>query len=230
MPALGYTITERTVLSALDEMRGPDGDLSEFMRAWLNVTNRQMGAVVIDPMLWTAAQDHDAAPSGGLVLGVDAQPDQSTAAIVVCDDRLRLEVIEHRAGTSWLVNRLDGIAAETGAEVVVDVGGPVGFLAAQLEKRDVAVYRAGTADVVHSTQAFMDRFKDRDIHIRPHPALDAAAKGAVKQTVGDGWKWSRKSVDVDISPLVAATLAVGRRLSAPVEADPFFYVTGGQSK
>lgn len=225
MPALGFTITERTVQSALDEMRGPDGDLSEFMRAWLNVTNRQTGTVVIDPMLWTAAQDHDAAPAGGLVLGVDAQPDQSTAAIVVCDDRLRLEVVEHRAGTSWLVNRLDGIAAETAAEVVVDVGGPVGFLADQLEKRGVTVYRAGTRDVVHATQAFMDRFKDRELHIRPYPALDAAAKAAVKQTVGDGWKWSRKTVQADISPLVAATLAVGRQLAAPESSD--LYVSFG---
>jgi hypothetical protein len=39
------------------------------------------------------------------------------------------------------------------------------------------------------------------------PELDAAVKGAVKRSLGDAWAWSRKASDVDISPLVAVTLA-----------------------
>jgi hypothetical protein len=33
-------------------------------------------------------------------------------------------------------------------------------------------------------------------------------KGAAKRPLGDAWAWSRKSSGVDISPLVAITLAV----------------------
>jgi hypothetical protein len=37
--------------------------------------------------------------------------------------------------------------------------------------------------------------------------LDSAIKGAAKRTLGEAWAWSRKSSDVDISPLVSVTLA-----------------------
>jgi hypothetical protein len=35
----------------------------------------------------------------------------------------------------------------------------------------------------------------------------AAVRGAVTRPLGDSWVWSRKSSAVDISPLVAVTLA-----------------------
>jgi hypothetical protein len=38
--------------------------------------------------------------------------------------------------------------------------------------------------------------------------MDAAIQGAVKRSLGDAWAWSRKSSNVDISPLVASTLAL----------------------
>jgi hypothetical protein len=41
----------------------------------------------------------------------------------------------------------------------------------------------------------------------PHPALSAALAGAGKRPLGDAWAWDRRGTSVDISPLVAATLA-----------------------
>ena len=46
-------------------------------------------------------------------------------------------------------------------------------------------------------------------HVRLNEAVDAARK----RSVGDAWAWHRRDASVDISPLVAATLAfygVGR--------------------
>lgn len=43
-------------------------------------------------------------------------------------------------------------------------------------------------------------FPDRD--------LDAAVEGAARRPLGDAWVWARKSAEVDISPLVALTLAL----------------------
>jgi hypothetical protein len=42
------------------------------------------------------------------------------------------------------------------------------------------------------------------------PELKAALKGASKRSLGDSWAWARKSSAVDISPLVAVTLALRR--------------------
>jgi hypothetical protein len=40
------------------------------------------------------------------------------------------------------------------------------------------------------------------------PELTSAITGACSRTVGDAWLWDRKSSDVDISPLVAGTIAL----------------------
>ena len=39
------------------------------------------------------------------------------------------------------------------------------------------------------------------------PALDAAVAGAAKRSLGDSWAWARRGLSVDISPLVAVSLA-----------------------
>jgi hypothetical protein len=37
--------------------------------------------------------------------------------------------------------------------------------------------------------------------------LDAAIAGAAKRPLGDSWAWARRGLSVDISPLVAVSLA-----------------------
>jgi hypothetical protein len=39
------------------------------------------------------------------------------------------------------------------------------------------------------------------------PELNAAVRGAATRPLGDSWAWSRKNSTVDITPLVACTLA-----------------------
>ena len=45
--------------------------------------------------------------------------------------------------------------------------------------------------------------------------LDAAVMGATTRVVSDGWLWDRKSASVDISPLVACTVALWAVKSNP---------------
>jgi hypothetical protein len=45
---------------------------------------------------------------------------------------------------------------------------------------------------------------------RGRPELDAAVAGAEQRIVSDSWLWSRKNSSVDISPLVAVTLAAAQ--------------------
>jgi hypothetical protein len=221
MPALGYTIQERDVQKMLDEMRGEDGDLAEFERAGLNITRRSRRQdSPIPDVLWAKVQDRklEAPPVGALIFGVDAKPDLTHAAVVAVDDGLRCEVADHRIGVSWLLDFLDGAAARTGARVVVDVGGPVGFLADRLDGRGVEVVRFGTQDVKHSAASFMEQLSSAGFRVRPNAALDAAVKTARKRKIGDGWSWDRY-IDGDVSPLSALTLGIGAQLTAPTEAE-----------
>ena len=215
MPALGHTITERVVQASLDEMREDNGDLSEFARAWLNVTQRKGLETVIEDAVWSAVVSRTAAPDDGIVFAVDAQPDGATASIAAAGRNMHTELVANADGTSWLLDKLENLATRYRAKVIVDTGGPVGFLANHLETRGVEVIRFGATDVFNAPAAFVNELHTQPtrLRVRQHPALDEAVKGASKHRSGDRWKWSRKAVDVDISPLVAVTFAVAHQLA-----------------
>jgi hypothetical protein len=55
---------------------------------------------------------------------------------------------------------------------------------------------------------FFDAVDNRELRHLNTPELLAAVRGAVKRPLGEAWAWDRKNTHVDISPLVAATLAL----------------------
>ncbi len=214
MPALGYTITERTVQNALDKMRQEDGNLDEFKRAWGNITKRTFGEQVISEELWKSVL-HDAPLAGRMVVAADAVPDQSSASVAVASEGV-VEVHRHDSGTSWLLDELVKAWKTMKTPVVVDKYGPVAHLIPQLKAKHVKVLEFDTNQVKRSCALILERIADRRISVRPvkcahcdRVSISDAVAGAVRQPQGDGWKWSRKSTDVDISPLMAASLAVG---------------------
>lgn len=208
MPALGFTITERTVQSALNQMREEDGDLAEFKRAWLNIPIRSAGDQVIPRELWADAVSEDALVKGTRVFGVSASMNRDRASIAVADHDGNLTMVDERENVGWLEDRCVELANKWNAPIAVDVGDPAGHLVDRLTERGVNVKRYTAQTYAHACGAFFDRLADSRIKAFPDKGLDAAIEGATKRTLGDAWAWARKSSAVDISPLVAATLAV----------------------
>jgi phage terminase large subunit-like protein len=205
MPALGYTITERTVRQAYDTM-----PLAEFMRAWLNIPNRKGSDRVIPKGVWDAVCVPD---FGGVTLGddfvfgVDGTPDQSAATIVAADGTGRVEVVEHRAGTGWIQDRLVELAGRYQTPVAVDRKGPVGYVIEALRNSLVNVVEYDTSTYGYACSRFYRAVAEGHIQVLQAEVLDLAVEAAKKRPVGDQWVWARKTVDTDISSLVAATLA-----------------------
>jgi hypothetical protein len=56
---------------------------------------------------------------------------------------------------------------------------------------------------------------------RAQGLLDDTLAGAGRRPLGDGWAWSRRRSDADISPLVAATLAAWAARTRPTPPPPF---------
>jgi hypothetical protein len=54
---------------------------------------------------------------------------------------------------------------------------------------------------------FYDAVAERSLRYVPRPAVHAAVAGAAKRPLGDSWAWARRGLSVDISPLVAVSLA-----------------------
>ena len=161
---------------------------------------------------WDLLGDDSAAPGGQVVLAVDVSLGFASAAIVACgtgrDGRPVVEVVEHAPGTTWVVDRLAGLVRDHGCGPVgLDPSGPSGTLLPDLGAAGVAFDSLAGPRMTQACGAFLAAVLSGDVVHRGQRALHDAVAGARRRTVGDAWKWSRKDSGVDISPLVAATIA-----------------------
>jgi hypothetical protein len=219
-PALGsgrVTVEGVAKLHASMSYRG-------FARELLSVGNYPVeggGWSVISEAAWTATEDAQSEPLDPVAFAVDVTPDRSAACIAIAgaraDGLMHLEVVDHEPGTGWVVDRVKGLVDRwKPCAVALDPGGPAGSLVGDFEAagielvttkaRDVAAAAGGLYDAVVRPPDAPEGWAPGVRHI-PHPALSAALSGAAKRPLGDAWAWNRRGVSVDISPLVAVTLA-----------------------
>jgi hypothetical protein len=168
--------------------------------------------------LWPERTDLSAqvSPGARVAFAVDVSWDRTTswiaAAAELPDGRIVVEVTASAPGTDWVpewlavrepiwspltvavqstsapvASMLDDITATVGTQMVMQLSGD------QIAKACGMLFDACQAGwLVHTGQ----------------PALDVAAKSAVIRASGDAWTFDRKRSPVDISPLMAAVLAV----------------------
>lgn len=205
-PAYGYRITDESLLSLLEEL-GPE----LFARECLCVWDLELGATdngVIPEATWSLVNDPDVKPDGVLTFGVDVNPDRSAAAIVAVGDGV-VEVLEHRTGTGWLVQRAAELNSSWQPNWVVDGGAraPVATFVPELRRAGLDVQEVAGQELTAACGAMYDAIVDRTVKFRRHSSMDAAVAGADQRTSGDAWVWDRRGA-VDICPLVAATIAL----------------------
>ena len=70
------------------------------------------------------------------------------------------------------------------------------------------VKRLNAGEYAQACGLFLDPVGEQTIRHIGQTELDAAVRGARSRPLVDRWAWSRTRSNVDISPLVAATLAV----------------------
>lgn len=165
---------------------------------------------------WDACCSLDVTPDVGLVFAVDVHPDRTSASIGVGDISGRCELVDHRPGVGWVVDRVTEVALPRGSRVVVQGAGPAGSLIVDLERAGLTVIPASGVDVRAACGAFYDAIAGKTARIRRKLKLDQAAAAAVKKPSGDAWVFDRRQGG-DITPLYAVVLA---RWAAAVPADP----------
>ena len=187
---------------------------AEFARERLGWWDEPLADVLVIPeATWNDLVDRHSQPTGRLVYAVDMTPDRSSTSIGVAglrdDKRMHVEVIDHRAGSEWVLDRMTELKKHRPAAVVMDAAGPASSFAVKLEE----IFGSKTElvdarNMIRACGAFYDmatRARNPLVHIG-QPSLNEAVKLARKRDVGDGWAWERKGWG-DISPLVAVTLA-----------------------
>jgi hypothetical protein len=210
MPGLGRWVTEESMESLYDEL-GAEAFAREGLCVWDPEPGIDGG--VIDAEKWAACRDENSKPSGPVSFAIDVSPERSWGSIAVAgglhveitgDD----EIFDYRPGTHWIVARAKRLQEKWGGKVAVAVGSPAWSLEEDLRAAKVEIVEVSPAQ---HAQACGDLFDDIETGRLRHigqRALNAAVAGADKAPYSrDAWLWSRRTSSVDISPLVAVTLA-----------------------
>jgi hypothetical protein len=201
IPALGHTIDERVITHARSTMK--EGDFRRaYLCQWTVIDEAAIPAKYVQRVL-----DATTAPSGRLSFGIDVAIDRSFAAISVADETGRVELIEHREGVTWVVERALELWRRHKGHLVVDGYSPANSLVDRLEAGGLPVSRYSLRDMVGACGIFYDAVLDDAIRIRPHASLEAAIESAKRKHIASGWLWSRTVETADLTPLFAATIA-----------------------
>jgi len=149
-------------------------------------------------------------------LTFDVTPDRSWASIGIAGRRpeeakgdWHIEVVDRRPGTGWVPERLKQLVGRHQPfEVICDGNSPAASLIGPLTKLGIEVRVVTSKELAQACGTIYDAFEQESVRHLDTAELNAAIKGAVKRPLGDAWAWSRKSSNVDISPLVAVSLAL----------------------
>jgi hypothetical protein len=223
-PALGDTIRESAIAAELERA----ADLASFERSILNVWPRprelRRQEVALDR--WAALVDLDSPPAADVV-AFDVAGDRTMACLAQAGwvgERVVVEVLDYRPGTAWVrpaVRRW--LAAHPGGVVVAD-NLAAGAMADQLEAAGVDMVRTGPSHMARACADLLDGVNAGTLGHRGQEVLDVALAGGRRRPLGDGWAWSRKASTVDVSPVVAATLAAWGARTRPRSPAPFVVV------
>ncbi|MFG2144124.1 terminase [Streptomyces sp. NPDC048696] len=215
-PALGYRLTlehtERERLTMSPEI---------FARERLGVGDYPSDSAdtwsVIGEDAWRALGDGTSTMSDPVAFAVDTTPERTHSAICAAGasgDAVHVEVVDHRPGTGWVVERLVELVEKwRPCALVIDAGGPAASLIPAVKKAlaelglEDLLLEPRTREVAAACGQFFDAVSEQQIVHLDQAPLATALAGTDKRPVGDGWAWARRGVNVDISPLVAATFA-----------------------
>lgn len=168
---------------------------------------------VIGKATWDAQGDPGLALLGTPVFGIDCTPELSFTAIgaggKTADGRRLVELVEHRPGTSWVVDRVVEMNEKhEPAAWLIDPGGPAGALVTDLEAAGIVLTPVTGRDYAGACGSFVAAVLDGELwHLGDEGLAQAVADGR-KRDIGDGaWAWGRKNSEANIAPLVAVTLA-----------------------
>lgn len=210
-------------IDLLEHLWATRTDDASFERAYLNVWPRPseaLAAAGVDLEMWRTAARAAIAPEPVAALALDVAADRSGAALAAAGPhradpaRLAVEVL-------W-TGRVADLAATVKAARATYRAVPIvadslvaASVVAELRRARVTVDPVGAGDHARACGHFVDRLTAATVTHRAQAVLDDAIAGAARRPLGDAWLWSRSRSLVDISSLVAVTLAAWAAVTRP---------------
>ena len=172
--------------------------------------------------------------SGRIVLGVDMSTDRKWTTVAAVGDAVGCEGVAGETvavdrGSSWVPAKVRELVDRHGVDVVaVDSAGPVAALIPEFEALGVPLLLVGGSEMGRATGAIVDAVSEGRFVHRNQAEVNVSVDNAVTRRSQDVIRWSRTSSPVDISPLIALTVAYWAFLQAPevpeVAPEPDFIV------
>ncbi|HEY9474660.1 MAG TPA: hypothetical protein VIS06_12520 [Mycobacteriales bacterium] len=214
-PALGVRISLETIERERRSMtdNGGAGFARERLGVWpVQIGDGAEGWAVIAEETWGDLADPSSQLVDPVAFGLDITPDRAWGSIGVAgrrgDGLGHLEVVDHRNGTGWMVDRVVELMGKwQPCAVTLDAAGPAGALLPDLKDRGIDVHIVNAREAGQACGALYDDVVEGRVRHLDQPDLNDALAGAKKRPLGDAWGWDRRHSAVDISPLVAVTLA-----------------------
>ena len=167
--------------------------------------------VLLEIDAWLALEDPQFALVDPVCLAFDVSPDRRTSIVAGGVDergKVGIEVVHAGAGTGWVTERLVELYEKWEvAEVVCDGYGPSAAIARKADDAGITVRRLDSQQYGIACGQFVDAVGEGALRHLGQEEMTAAIRGARARPLVDRWAWSRTRSSVDISPLVAATLA-----------------------
>lgn len=216
-PGLGIRISQEHIANEQGGSEGGAMAPREFMVErlgigdWPSIDGTEGSVLNLDT--WNEIADEHSKATGPVAFSFDVSPDRSSSTIAAAGSRAdghrHIEVIDYGRGTAWVIDRLvelKGRHAHVG--IVCDGAGPAGSLVPELEQRGIDVTIVNAKEHAQACGLIYDAIESRTVHHGgKQTELNAAVRVATRRTLGDAWAWSRRGSTIDISPLVACTLA-----------------------
>lgn len=202
-PSYPHRTPKRSVLR-LRKMLTNDDD---YRREGLGIWDTGAKADRIVPAdLWALCHDPDPSRGDVSAYAIDVSPDLKSAAIAASDGTTVL-VLEHHPGVFWVASKLGELLADRHGQVWLDPKGPAGALLVDLSESGVEWNEIKPGEHAQACGGLLAAVIGGDLRHTGQPALEVAVAGATRRPYGDAWAWNRRSASVDISPLVAVTIA-----------------------
>ncbi len=169
--------------------------------------------LAISPKAWADLTDKSSKLVDPIHLVYDIAPDRSKASIVATGYNqaglLHAEVVEHKMGTAWLLERLPELNAKHHPDkILCDGVGPAASLVKELEPLGVYVETITAQEYAQSCAFLVDTVASAGMRHLGTPELMAAIRGATKRPLQDAFAFSRRNSTADITSLVATAIGV----------------------
>lgn len=208
-PALGRRLLEPTVE---DEF----GSFSReyFARERLGMWASDSELSVIPQADWDQCLIGEAPDAQITAIGLDMNPERTAMVIAVAvkteaGTHVELARVDEPDSTVELVNWISQRARRR-IPVVVDAYSPARSLEPGLKQKKARTFALSGNELMQACGGFHDAVvNDKTVTHIGQEQLTASLMSAKRHAIGDagGWKWSRKRLDSDLTPLMAVTCA-----------------------